>query len=956
MNRNFALTMMAALAIFAGYPATALGRVEAEALVGRPFGVGRITISGAEAAIDLNRVLISDKEGRVLYPAVGTGVFGRLIGQVLGDPADRPAANTTIHFLFRGEEPLSVTVFTPQAISLEVQPQRASNPRQFDRMLTGWWRQYSAAARAVRNDGDRPPILEDYLVTMLARRLNLEPPLLDRLRPDEKPALTTESLELLMSMERLRSETMRATMEGRGDFGQPTNQPLPAAARWTPLPLPADVPQVDVEPIALRVPHECFYVRFGRFSNYLWLNRLIEEYGGDISSMITLRSYVAPMSQRTQRQLALEQSALAEILGDRVVADVAIIGRDTFSHEGAAIGILFQAHNDVLASDLAGQRRRAMAREKDHGITEEKVQIAGHEVSFLSTPDNRVRSFYAADGKFHLVTTSRAIVERFFAVAGGDGSLGQSAEFRVARQSMPLDRQDTVFVYFSAAFFEGLLSPQYQVELERRMKAVTDLELLQLARLSGIAEGVGGDTPEELAAAGLLPRGFGRRPDGSGPIVTDGGLLDSRRGARGFFTPIPDVKIEGVTAAEASRVTSLAAAFASTWRHMDPLMVGIRRTALDDNRERLVIDGELAPLDESKYGWILSMLGPPTRDMITPAAGDIVTLQMSARGGILSPSIPPHYLFLGIQDMAPLGDLQVTGLMQTLQTIRTTPGYLGSWPRAGFLDMLPFNLGGTVPDENGFSRLPFGLWRRQGAGFSVLSFDSQILADVTPQLRVAEAETPANIRLHIGDLSEAKFRPWVNGLYYSRAMEASAGNVRLLHAINQQLKVPMPECRDVAEDLLDASLLCPLGGKFELVEDVGPAGRPARAGEGAQLWQSTAWTGRQLGRVPDDFQAPLLKWFRGIDAHLIKDGGRIVARAELDVQREARAAGGFELPLFNLFGSGQKALKAKPPKPGAEELPPPLPPVDKPPEIELPPPPPPEPGLPNLPLIPRRVR
>ena len=68
---------------------------------------------------------------------------------------------------------------------------------------------------------------------------------------------------------------------------------------------------------------------------------------------------------------------------------------------------------------------------------------------------------------------------------------------------------------------------------------------------------------------------------------------------------------------------------------MDPLMVGIRRTALDDNRERIVIDGELAPLDESKYGWVLSMLGPPTREMVTPAKGDIVSMQISARGGLL---------------------------------------------------------------------------------------------------------------------------------------------------------------------------------------------------------------------------------------------------------------------------------------------------------------------------------
>src|SRR4029453_8657550 len=161
---------------------------------------------------------------------------------------------------------------------------------------------------------------------------------------------------------------------------------------------------------------------------------------------------------------------------------------------------------------------------------------------------------------------SRAIVERFFALADGQGSLGQSVEFRIARQTMPLDRQDTIFVYFSTAFFEGLLSPQYQVELARRMKSVTDLELLQLARLAAIGEGVRSDTVEDLVAAGLLPSGFGRRPDGSGPIVTDNGLLDSRRGARGGFLPFPDVKIPGIPPAEAERISALNAAYASQWR------------------------------------------------------------------------------------------------------------------------------------------------------------------------------------------------------------------------------------------------------------------------------------------------------------------------------------------------------------------------------------------------------
>jgi hypothetical protein len=429
-----------------------------------------------------------------------------------------------------------------------------------------------------------------------------------------------------------------------------------------------------------------------------------------------------------------------------------------------------------------------------------------------------------------------------------------------------------------------------------------------------------------MAAAGLLPEGFGRRPDGSGPILTEDGMIDSRRGIRGTFLPIPDARIEGITRDEAARIDATNTRLAAEWRRMDPLMIGIQRSALKEpNMERIVVDANVSPLDETKYGWLLSILGPPTREMVTPAAGDVISLQASVRGGLLSPDIPPHYLFLGVQDIAPLVNIQPTGLLQTYNLLRATPGYIGSWPRAGFLDLLPFNLGGSVPDENGFSRLPLGLWRRQGGGFSVVSFDPQLLANVTPQLRVVESEIEAQVRLHVSDLNDAKVKPWINGMYYQRAIQASAGNTRFLSQINQQLHVPMAQTREVAEDLLDAEIYCPLGGEYQLIEEIG----------GPQVWESTAWTKRDLANIPEDFQAPILKWFRGLDAHLIKTDDQILTHAELDMQRRP-SEGKLELPsFFDLFnGGGQKALKPKETPPG-EELPPPaLPPVKNPPRAD----------------------
>lgn len=920
-------TLFLAFALAAGICQSATARIEGEAVPGRPFGVARITLAAADVGgpIDPDRVLITERDDRALYPAVMPSGVNRVFARLLGQPQVQGASNVTITFLFHGEQPLKLTLYTPAATEITLTPQAPVGPpaaqaRGQNRLLQQWWRDYNAVARKQQASSDHPPLVHNYLLSMLQARLGLEAPLLDRVS-EKKPSQSQRSVELLLGMERLRSETLKNSLLGRGDFGQPLSEPVPAPIAWPALPLPQIPADVAVEPIALHVPHECFYIRFGKFPNYLWMNRLLEDYGGDISGMVTLRSYWAPLNKRVQGQLSLEQNVLADLLGDKVISDVALIGRDTYMNEGAAIGILFEAKdNRILTDDINQQRSRGLEREKPNGATAETLQIAGREVSLVSTPDNRLRSFYATDGNYHLVTTSRAIVERFLAVSNGAGSLGASDEFRFARLRMPLERDDTIFVYMSAAFFQGLLSPQYQIELQRRIQSVTDMELLALARLAAKGEDVPNETIEELIAAGMLPPGFGKRPDGSGPIVTAGAMLDSRRGARGTFLPIPDVKIEGLARDEAARYAAQATLHAEAWQQLDPLLVGIKRFALNDSGlERITLDGEIAPLSESKYGWLMSILGPPTRTMITPAAGDVVNLQASIRGGVLSPNLPPHQMFLGVQDMIPLGDAAPKGVLQTLQFLQSSPAYLGTWPRAGFLDMLPLGLGGGQPDAYGFSKLLFGLWRRQGAGFSVLSFDYDLLANITPHLRVVEAEQEAQIRLHMHDLSQVKFSDWLNATYYQRAWQASAGNTRLMHTLNQQLQVPMADAQAVAERLLDAKLRCPLGGEYELVEQ--PGSTP--------IWQSTAWPEQADGSVPADFRAPLLTWFRGVDAHLTKIDDKMAAHVELDMQRKPAEKPKFELPLFNLFGGGQKALKPDPKAKPAEELPPPLPPVPR---------------------------
>jgi len=54
-------------------------------------------------------------------------------------------------------------------------------------------------------------------------------------------------------------------------------------------------------------------------------------------------------------------------------------------------------------------------------------------------------------------------------------------EFKYARYNMPVDREDTIFVYASTRFLQNLLTPQYQIELRRRNQVVTDIMMLEMA-------------------------------------------------------------------------------------------------------------------------------------------------------------------------------------------------------------------------------------------------------------------------------------------------------------------------------------------------------------------------------------------------------------------------------------------------------------------------------------------
>jgi hypothetical protein len=860
------------------------------AVAGDPFGVAQLDVTlppdsqnGADQGL---AVTVREKGNRVFYPAVGKPVLSavggmlsqarrplpRLLGGILGSVAPQ----TSIYFLFRGTAPLEITVKGQPPITLPVGA--TVDPAAYRQMIAAWWQAYTAQPGLLEKKPDYPPMVENYLQAMLARRLGLRLP--EAGTGSDWQSQFEQQFGLTISTETIRLQLQRDRMLGQTALAETANQPLPPPIVPPDLILPEPPADVAIEPIALRVPEECLYVRFGTFTNFLWFQDTLARWGGDLRNLVGQRGIDQGQNARFQRQIVLQTTALARLFGEATVADAAIVAGDLSMGEGAGMGILFYARNNLLLSnDLSGQRSDVL--KANPRVKETKVKLVGHDVLFLSAPDNSVRAFYATDGDYHFVTNSQTLARRFLETASGQRALGKSKEFRFARSVMPIARDDTAFIYLSDAFLRKLVSPQYRVETVRRLQAAADLDLVQLAKVTAAGAGEPGGTIAELMVGGFLPAEFGARPDGSLTQWSADGAYDSLRGARGTFLPLEDVEVAGVTPSEAAAYLRFADYYTTKWGRIDPIMAGLQRKTLPGGkREHVAIDLRMAPLNRGLYNVLSNFVGPADDQRLAPVAGDILAGEMM---------FPRQRVFLGLRDFGGLPeDVMLPGLLETLGVLpfgRLSDllyGYLGTTGEGiGLLRLVDqlFAMAGP-PDVAGYSHAGNNLWRRQIEHFVVYSLHQDILAQVTGQLHMEHAERPGQVRFHVADLSQAHVAPMANRWLYSRSVQTTQGNLRLLQSMTAQLHVPGEDALSAVELLLGAKLVDPLRGKYVY----------RTADQGSGYWTSTALEAQpatdSAGKpvLPDGFQAPPLNWFRGMQADVLLQEERISAHGEVDMQ------------------------------------------------------------------------
>ncbi len=851
---------------------------KSEAFSGEPFGVGRVTVDvlRGEALLPLSdeRFTVLGEENRVIYPVLKEEPARQVLRKFLQVKTPR---KVTIYYLFRGKEPFDLFPFTPVEQAVRVKPQ--ANARAHGRLLNEWWKQYSGNWQRLQSDPQYPPIAENFLVATFARRLGLTIPESKRSILPWKKQQKHSALDELFVSESYQLRVDRQMLEQSEEVSL-EQQSLPEPVVWKETEVPQEgLEEVAVEPIAEHVPEECFYIRFGNFSNYFWFRDLNKKWQGDLGNMIARRGIDRGASRRIQQQLSLKESALAKVLGPQVIADAAIIGLDPYMAQGAAIGILFQAKNSfLLSADMRNQRRAALATFED--AVESTIKLAGQDVSLVATPDGRVRSYYASSGDFHLVTTSRVLAQRFLEAGQGDRALAALPSFRHARRKLAVDRDDTLFAFVSEKFFQNLCSPHYWTETQRRVRSTREPHLLELARRVATTEGIVAVAKEELSQAGVLPSGFAMRANESELTETETGWLDSLRGAPGYYLPVGDVPVESVTTAEATGYREQMKRFQSELGQMPPIAVAVKRLPREaGDGETMAIDALLMPIAGLKLGKFKESLGQPSDQQLAPVEGDVISGQ-----AVLNMSVPliggekePHLLFGALQDFRSPLVVQGGALTAAAPPTELVRGYLGAWPRPGLLQMFARadpSVGEQPKQANA------GVWQAKSEDFFLLSFKSEVVEQVLPQLAFEPAERPAQIRLKVEDLTGKQLASLVNAFGYQRARETSVAASRLMNALANQLQIPRDECRAFAERLVDGQFVCPLGGEYQLFAP----------NLGLETWAPTALPPENrhlLAEVPEGFQLPLLDWFRGMSGDLALDEQSLRVHLEIEMTEAA---------------------------------------------------------------------
>ncbi|MHC4452902.1 MAG: hypothetical protein ACYS0E_22635, partial [Planctomycetota bacterium] len=359
----------------------------------------------------------------------------------------------------------------------------------------------------------------------------------------------------------------------------------------------------ETDPLATRIPADQHAVFFPSFNAMIRMLDSAEENGTPALQVMEERAEDAGTKAKYENQLCLRTSALARLLGPKLVNSVAFTGSDPFLREGTDVAVLFEAKDGDALETLLKANRIKNAAAVDPKATSTEREVNGVKVHFLLGAGRVVCSLQFRMGNCVVVSNSMAQIERLTTVKQSIASLDEYSFFR----SRYRRGDETAFVILTDAAIRRWCGPRWRIAMSRRVRAAAALAALEAEQFQAMADGKG--------VGASLPNDFPQIDCGK-ITLSERGAVSSIYGNTRFLTPIAELELTHVTEAEAAGYKQWRDNYQRNWsRYFDPIGVQLK---LSD--EQIAADVTVMPLIvASEYNSFVRIAG---ESKITDGAGD----------------------------------------------------------------------------------------------------------------------------------------------------------------------------------------------------------------------------------------------------------------------------------------------------------------------------------------------
>jgi hypothetical protein len=350
---------------------------------------------------------------------------------------------------------------------------------------------------------------------------------------------------------------------------------------WKPLLKDAE-PELD--PLARLIPADQHVVFFPSFAAATRLSDELGRQGTALARLLVSRSEDERVRERYERQLCLPLSALARLLGPRLISSVALTGSDPYLFTGTDVAVLFETTQPAALEKLLLGRAALAAKDAD-GAKPISGKAEGLSYTGFRSPDRRVSCYIARLEGAVVVTNSPWQLTRLSAVASGESeALTALDEYKFFRQRYPLGHaEETALCFLSDAAIRRWSGPRWRIAASRRLREAAVMSELTADFLDQIVTGKLEPGPVETDLP--LDAGDQLRLSQYGVVSANDGTLE-------FQTPIVEMAMDQVTKAESEAYITWREGYQRNWRWaFDP--IALRVTVNDD---KLAADLSVMPL------------------------------------------------------------------------------------------------------------------------------------------------------------------------------------------------------------------------------------------------------------------------------------------------------------------------------------------------------------------------